>query len=90
MGKEYIGMSDKLTDEYSQTAVKVSLVSIIGNSALTLFKLLSGTVSLFNIFSAIALYRNEFPGAGNVIGEYCMHTFSRHLCEGVPPLFTSV
>lgn len=45
MEKEYIGMSDKLTDEYSKTAVKVSLVSIIGNSALTLFKLLSGIIA---------------------------------------------
>ena len=44
MEKEPIVMSDN-TDEYSKTAVKVSLVSIIGNSALALFKLLAGIIA---------------------------------------------
>ena len=45
MDRSIIDTPENLTDEYSKTAVKVSLVSIIGNAALTLFKLLAGIIA---------------------------------------------
>ena len=45
MENKFIGTSPKSTEEYSKTALKVSLVSIIGNAALTFFKLLAGIVA---------------------------------------------
>ena len=45
MERRIIDSSEKIADEYKKTAVKVSLVSIIGNSALTLFKLLAGIIA---------------------------------------------
>lgn len=45
MVKKSTGASCKNADEYSKTAVKVSLVSIIGNCVLTLFKLLAGIIA---------------------------------------------
>lgn len=45
MERKIIDSSERIADEYKKTAVKVSLVSIIGNSALTLFKLLAGIIA---------------------------------------------
>ena len=45
MERKVIDTSEKIADEYRNTAVKVSLVSIIGNSALSLFKLLAGIIA---------------------------------------------
>ena len=45
MERKVIDTSEKIADEYKNTAVKVSLVSIIGNSALSLFKLLAGIIA---------------------------------------------
>ena len=45
MDRKIIDTSEKTPDEYKSTAVKVSLVSIIGNSALSLFKLLAGLIA---------------------------------------------
>lgn len=45
MEKKIIDTSEKTADEYTKTATKVSLVSIIGNSALSLFKLLAGIIA---------------------------------------------
>lgn len=42
MKQNYIGTATANSDEYSKTAVRVSLVSVIGNALLTLFKLLAG------------------------------------------------
>lgn len=45
MGKKIIDTSERISDKYEKTAVKVSLVSIIGNSLLSLFKLLAGIIA---------------------------------------------
>ena len=45
MERKVIDTSEKIADEYRKTAVRVSLVSIIGNSALSLFKLLAGIIA---------------------------------------------
>ena len=45
MAHKIINTSEVPVDEYKKTAVKVSLVSIIGNSALSLFKLLAGIIA---------------------------------------------
>ena len=42
MEKKLVDTTGRISEGYSKTAVKVSLVSIIGNAALTLFKLCSG------------------------------------------------
>ncbi len=45
MGKRVIDTSEQISENYEKTAVKVSLVSIIGNSLLSLFKLLAGIIA---------------------------------------------
>ena len=45
MGKKIIDTSEHISEKYEKTAVKVSLVSIIGNSLLSLFKLLAGVIA---------------------------------------------
>ncbi len=45
MGKKIIDTSEHISDKYEKTAVKVSMVSIIGNSLLSLFKLLAGVIA---------------------------------------------
>lgn len=45
MKKHLVGISPEPMDEYSKTALKVSRISIIGNAALTLFKLLAGIIA---------------------------------------------
>lgn len=37
--------AEEISDEYEKTAVKVSIVSIVGNFALSLFKLLAGIIA---------------------------------------------
>ena len=45
MERRIIDTSEKMAQEYKKTAIKVSLVSIIGNCALSLFKLLAGIIA---------------------------------------------
>ena len=45
MKQNYFGTSPRNADEYSKTAVRVSLVSVVGNAALTFFKLLAGLLA---------------------------------------------
>lgn len=64
MGKKFISTSGKSTEGYKKTAVKVSLVSIIGNSMLTLFKLLAGIIA-----SSGAMFSDAIHSASDVFSS---------------------
>ena len=65
MKKNSADASLQSTDKYEKTAVKVSLVSIIGNCALTLFKLLAGIIA-----DSGAMISDAVHSASDVISSF--------------------